>query len=119
MEHDIDYLIQQATAIVGTQYIESHYFKTQSTELPDMAPSVAGIYSTAVIPPPSSPSVTSPESCSQSSSTGEGLIQQLSSSLTYLGDLIQDQDFRVSYECHKILKSTSLDCSKIHSDGLK
>ena len=24
---------------------------------------------------------------------------------------------RVSYKCHKILKSTSLDCSKIHSDG--
>ena len=28
----------------------------------------------------------------------------------------QEQTLRVSYDCHKILKSTSLSCSKIHSD---
>ena len=29
------------------------------------------------------------------------------------------QSLRVSYGCHKISKSTSLDCNKIHSDGIK
>ena len=31
--------------------------------------------------------------------------------------LSMSEPLRVSYACHKILKSTSLDCSKIHSDG--
>ena len=31
---------------------------------------------------------------------------------------IMTESLRVSYGCHKILKSTSLDCSKIHRDGL-
>ena len=94
----------------------------QSTKPLDMGPSpgVARTYSTAAMFPPSSPCMTGPESCNKSSKrkyptlvfisiisgsslsegwvlkkaymTGKHLIQQLSSSLAYLGDSIWDQN---------------------------